>query len=75
MVYDLKDRHLKNLLVFSPKIEDLTFLTLVCLKRREKEGNRSFSPCNPRFTKVRHIGDYFADCGCKIIDRFTYILA
>ncbi len=32
----LKDRLLKNLLVFSPKIEDLTFLTLVCLQTKGK---------------------------------------
>jgi hypothetical protein len=36
MLYDLKDRSLKNLLVFSSKIEDLTFLTLVCLQTKGK---------------------------------------
>lgn len=43
----------------------------IVFKRREKEGNRLFSPHNPRFTKIRHIGDYFADYSCKIIDVFT----
>ena len=41
MVYDLKDRSLENLLVFLPKIEDLTFLTLVCL---QTEGKREKLP-------------------------------
>ena len=36
IVYDLKDRSHENLLVFSPKIEDLTFLTLVCLQTKGK---------------------------------------
>ena len=36
IVYDLKDRSLENLLVFSPKIEDLTFLTLVYLQTKGK---------------------------------------
>ena len=36
IIYGLKDRLLKNLLVFSPKIEDLTFLTLVCLQTKGK---------------------------------------
>ena len=36
IVYGLKDRSLKNLLVFLPKIEDLTLLTLVCLQTKGK---------------------------------------
>ena len=45
MVYDLKDRSLENLLVFSPKIEDLTFLTLVYLQTKGKrEKWLSFTP-------------------------------
>ena len=48
MVYDLKDRSLENLLVFSPKIEDLTFLTLVCLQTKGKrEKWLSFAPKHP----------------------------
>ena len=37
VVCDLKDRMLEKLLVFSLKIEDLTFLTFVCL---QAEGKR-----------------------------------
>ena len=36
IVYGLKDRSLKNLLVFLPKIEDLTLLTLVCFQTKGK---------------------------------------
>lgn len=46
--YGLKDRRLKNLLVFSPKIEDLTFLTLICLQTKGKRGKwLSFVPKPP----------------------------
>ena len=37
ILYDLKDGRLKKLLVFLPKIEDLTLLTLICL---QAEGKR-----------------------------------
>lgn len=48
IVYGLKDRLLKNLLVFLPKIEDLTFLTLVCLQTKGKrEKWLSFAPKPP----------------------------
>ena len=48
IVYDLKDRSLENLLVFSPKIEDLTFLTLVYLQTKGKrEKWLSFTPKPP----------------------------
>ena len=71
IVYILKDRLLKNLLVFSSKIEYLTFLTLVCLQTEGKrEKSPSFVP-NIRFAKIRYIGDNFADWGCKIRDGFT----
>ncbi|PWM88970.1 MAG: hypothetical protein DBY16_11495 [Coprobacter sp.] len=40
-------------------------------KRRGKEKNRSLLLRNFRFAKIRHIGDYFADWGCKIRDGFT----
>ena len=71
VVYGLKDRLLKILLVFSSKIEDLTFLTLVCLQTKGKRGNGSLLLRNLRFAKIRHIGDYFAEWGCKIRDGFT----
>ena len=48
VVYDLKGRLLKKLLVFSSKIEDLTFLTLVCLQTEGKrKKSPSFSPKHP----------------------------
>lgn len=71
MVYDLKDRSLENLLVFSPKIEDLTFLTLVYLQTKGKEKNGFLLLRNLWFAKIRYIGDYFSDSSCKIRDGFT----
>lgn len=38
MLYDLKDRSLKNLLVFSSKIEDLTLFFVASLKTEGKWG-------------------------------------
>ena len=75
IVYGLKDRSLKNLLVFLPKIEDLTLLTLVCLQTKGKRENGSILLLNLRFAKIRHICDYFADYGCKIVNEFTDFLA
>lgn len=75
VVYDLKDRSLENLLVFSPKIEDLTLLTLVCLQTEGKEENESLLLRNFRFAKIGHVCDYFADYGCKILNEFTDFLA
>jgi hypothetical protein len=40
-------------------------------KQRENGENRSLSPRNLRFAKIRYIGDYFAGSGCKMEDRFT----
>ena len=74
MVYDLKDRMLEKLLVFSLKIEDLTFLILICLSTEGKVKNSSHLFRKLRFAKIRHIGDYFADYGCKIVDEFTDFL-
>ena len=71
IVYVLKDRLLENLLVFSSKIEDLTILTLVCLQTKGKREKWLSLLRNLRFAKIRHIGDYFADWGCKIGDGFT----
>ncbi|MCR1854827.1 hypothetical protein [Parabacteroides distasonis] len=48
VVYDLKDRLLKNLLVFSSKIEDLTLFFVAYLKTEEKWGKSlSFAPRPP----------------------------
>lgn len=62
---------LEKLLVFSLKIEDLTFLTLICLSTEGKVKNSSHLFRKLRFAKIRHIGDYFSDSGCKMEDRFT----
>lgn len=62
---------LEKLLVFSLKIEDLTFLTLICLSTEGKVKNSSHLFRKLRFAKIRHIGDYFADSSCKIRDGFT----
>ncbi|RJU46968.1 hypothetical protein DW896_05295 [Bacteroides sp. AM41-16] len=40
-------------------------------KQRENGENRSLSPRNLQFAKIRHIGDYFADSGCKMEGGFT----
>ena len=65
---------LEKLLVFSLKIEDLTFLTLICLSTEGKEKNDSILLLNLRFAKIGHVCDYFADYGCKIVDEFTDFL-
>ena len=58
-----------------PKIEDLTLLTLVCLQTEGKDKNSSLLLRNLRFAKIRHIGDYFSNYGCKIVDEFMGFLA
>lgn len=73
MVYGLKGRLLKNLLVFLRKIEDLTFFSSTLSEQRGKGKN---SPLDPRLTpsaKIGHVGVYFAQMGCKIEDGFTDI--
>ena len=68
-----KDRNLKNLLVFSQKIEDLTFFSSTPSKQR---GKRQKLPFEPRLTlsaKIEHVGVYFAKMGCKIEYGFTDI--
>lgn len=42
MIYDLKDRNLKNLLVFSQKIDDLTFFFIDSLRTEGKEAKTAF---------------------------------
>ena len=75
MVYVLKGRLLKNLLVFLRKIEDLTFFFIDSLRTEGKKGKNS--PLEPRLTpsaKIEHVGVYFAKTGCKIEYGFTDIL-
>ena len=43
MIYDLKGRLLKNLLVFLRKIEDLTFFFIVALRTEGKEAKTALS--------------------------------
>ena len=74
MVYVLKGRLLKNLLVFSQKIEDLTIFFIDSLRTGGERGKNS--PLVPRLTpstKIGHVGVYFAKMGCKIEDGFTDI--
>ena len=48
MVYDLKDRSLENLLVFSPEIEDLTFFLSTLSEQREKRQKQPLgTPTDP----------------------------
>ena len=65
VAYNLKNRLLKILLVFSSKIEDLTLSFVAYLKTEGKWGNRSLSSRNLRFAKIKHIGDNFTDSAAK----------
>ena len=53
IVYGLKDRSLKNLLVFLPKIEDLTLLTLVCLQTKGKREKWLYFALKSPFRKYK----------------------
>lgn len=75
MIYVLKGKLLKNLLVFLRKIEDLTSFFIDSLRTEGKEAKNS--PFEHRLTssaKIGHVGVYFAKTGCKIEDGFTDIL-
>ena len=75
IVYGLKDRNLKNLLVFSQKIEDLTFFFhRLSPNRGEKGKNGPLGPWQTPSANIEHVGVYFAKKGCKIEDGFTDIL-
>ena len=73
MVYGLKGRLLKNLLVFLRKIEDLTFFYRLSPNRGEKGKNSPLEPRQTSSAKIGHVGIYFAKMGCKIEDGFTDI--
>ena len=76
MVYVLKGRLLKNLLVFLRKIEDLTFFFhQLSPNRGEKGKNSLFGSRLTSSANIEHVGVYFAKMGCKIEDGFTDILA
>lgn len=74
MIYVLKGRLLRNLLVFSQKIEDLTISFHRCPPNRGKRGkNLPFGPRLTSSAKIEHVGVYFAKMGCKIEYGFTDI--
>lgn len=73
MVYSLKGRLLKNLLVFLRKIEDLTFFSSTLSEQRGKRQNSPFEPRLTPSAKIEHVGVYFAKTGCEIEDGFTDI--
>ena len=73
MIYGLKGRLLKNLLVFLRKIEDLTFFHRLPPNRGEKRKNGLFRPRQTPSAKIGHVGVYFAKMGCKIEDGFADI--
>ena len=73
--YGLKDRRLKNLLVFFAENRRFNVFNLsLSSNEGKKEKNGSLLFRNLRFAKIRHIGDYFADYGCKIEGNFTDFL-
>lgn len=74
MVYTLKGRLLKNLLVFLRKIEDLTFFYRLSPNRGKKAKKFLFEPRLTLSAKIEHVGVYFAKMDCKIEDGFTDIL-
>lgn len=58
---------LKNLLVFSQKIVDLTFFFhRLPPNRGERDKNSPFGPRQTPSAKIGHVGVYFAKTGCKI---------
>ena len=73
MVYSLKGRLLKNLLVFLRKIEDLTFFSSTPSEQREKRQKQPFGARLTSSAKIGHVGVYFAKMVCKIEDGFTDI--
>ena len=73
MIYILKGRLLKNLLVFLRKIEDLTFFLSAHSEKRKKSKNGPLRPRQSSSAKIGHVGVYFAKTGCKIEAGFTDI--
>ena len=74
IVYGLKDRNLKNLLVFSQKNRRFNdFFHRLAPNRGERGKNSPFRPRLTSSTKIEHVGVYFAKMGCKIEDGFTDI--
>ena len=74
MVYNLKGRLLKNLLVFFAKNRKFNvFFHRLPPNRGEKGKNGLFRPRQAPSAKIGHVGVYFAKTGSKIEYRFTGI--
>ena len=75
MIYNLKGRLLKNLLVFFAKNRRFNvFFHRLAPNRGEKAKNFLFEPRLTLSAKIEHVGVYFAKMGCEIEDGFTDIL-
>ena len=74
MVYSLKGRLLKNLLVFFAKNRRFNvFFHRLPPNRGEKGKNSLFRSRQTPFAKIGHVGVYFAKMVCKIEYGFTDI--
>ena len=74
MVYVLKGRLLKNLLVFFAKNRRFNvFFHRLPPNRGGKGKNSLLGPLQTPSAKIEHIGVYFAKTGCKIEGGFTDI--
>ena len=65
IVYGLKDRRFKNLLVFLPKIEDLTLFFVTCLKTEGKRGKSPYFVSNPPLRKNKAYRWFFRRLGLQ----------
>lgn len=75
MVYVLKGRLLKNLLVFFAKNRRFNvFFHRLPPNRGERGKNGPFEHRLTSSAKIEHVGVYFAKTGCKIEYGFTDIL-
>ncbi len=74
MVYSLKGRLLKNLLVFFAKNRRFNvFFHRLPPNRGEKGKNSLFELRQPSSAKIEYVGVYFAKMVCKIEYGFTDI--
>ena len=74
MVYSLKGRLLKNLLVFFAKNRRFNvFFHRLSPNRGKKGKNSLFRSRQTPFAKIGHVGVYFAKKSCKIEDGFMDI--
>ena len=74
MVYSLKGRLLKNLLVFFAKNRRFNVFFIDSLRTEgKKQKNFLFEPRQTPSAKIENLGVYFAKMGCKIKGGFTDI--